>query len=578
MNAPAWIGRVSIRVMAEDEDMPAPAEALVENGPPQPPVNTPTAIKEANLPTPAPHSLTLDPVTTTEVSEGVQVTQSIQIQGSETATEKNLKPKENIGDSPDSNNPIGHDRVDEATSALATGPENDCQIPETSLETASTPELVPDGTTEPKIGGASSTATTSEEDEEAEIDEPDVDEANAYAPRASQVPESVKNDVDKWLQYLDESDPCHRLRSLCKKGDVDAVRKLLSSGEPGLDINAVSEEGWTCLHEIITHECQFTEVARVLLDFGASVNTQDLHGDSPLHSALLYHNVENIGLLVDHGSDLTLLNAGGRTPVHVADESETLKLLLDKGAEVDIQDRLGNTPLHYAVVSRDRERVSLMITQYEPSINLQNQAGSTALHLTNDTDIAQMLLMAGADPNVPDLNLNTPLHVAVRGRHKEIVKMMLEKSADITLTNAAGKTPVNMSKDREMKNILLGKISATPNQLAGPPCSTNQKKPTTVASEKAAAKSAVSDSVENCAEKVVVKPVVVSITRSILKRRRFDASDESGAANEPPPSKGPRLRFSEVNDYSGVEVIQEQKRVKVPPIYSEPKFSSDDEF
>ncbi|TRY62845.1 hypothetical protein TCAL_03624 [Tigriopus californicus] len=557
--------------MAEDEDMPPAAEA---EGHPPPALNTPTIIKvaDARPATPAPVSLVVTPQPTdTHTVSSVQTCPTVASQPLKTICAEN-----------DSRGQVGQLPGD-ATSP----PELDPGGPKKAAPSDHVPLLAEDS---PICGGSSATTRTlissslstiattpSEEDEEAaDVEEADVEESNAYAPRTSQVPESVKNDVDKWLQYLDESDPCHRLRSLCKKGDVAAVRKLLSSGEPGLDINAVSDEGWTCLHEIITHECQFTEVARVLLDFGASVNTQDLHGDSPLHSALLYHNVENIGLLVDHGSDLTLLNAGGRTPVHVADESETLKLLLDKGAKVDTQDRLGNTPLHYAVVSRDRERVSLMITQYEPSINLQNQAGSSALHLTNDTDIAQMLLMAGADPNVPDLNLNTPLHVAVRGRHKEIVKMMLEKSADITLTNAAGKTPVNMSKDREMKNILLGKISATPNQLAGPPCATNQKKPIPVASEKGGAKSSVSDSVDKCAQQVVVNPVVVCITRSILKRRRFDVNDE--AASDPPASKGPRLRFSEVNDYSGVEVIQEQKRVRVPPIYSEPKFSSDDEF
>ena len=95
-----------------------------------------------------------------------------------------------------------------------------------------------------------------------------------------------KCNANEMIQRLDEIDPGHKLRSLCKKGDAEALEEFLKNS---VDLNVVSDEGWTCLHEIITHECQFTDVARILLSHGASVNTQDLHGDSPLHSCLLYH-------------------------------------------------------------------------------------------------------------------------------------------------------------------------------------------------------------------------------------------------------------------------------------------------
>ena len=115
-------------------------------------------------------------------------------------------------------------------------------------------------------------------------------------------------------------------------------------------MDAPTEDGWTALHDIITHECQFTDVARVLLNFGANVNTQDIHGDSPLHSSLLYHNTDNIGLLLKYSADVDSTNASGRKPIHIANDGESLELLLDYGASVNSQDRIGNTPLHYAVV------------------------------------------------------------------------------------------------------------------------------------------------------------------------------------------------------------------------------------
>ena len=41
------------------------------------------------------------------------------------------------------------------------------------------------------------------------------------------------------------------------------------------------------------------QVAEVLIKHGANVNTKDLNGDTPLHSALLYHNTDNIRILLE---------------------------------------------------------------------------------------------------------------------------------------------------------------------------------------------------------------------------------------------------------------------------------------
>ena len=124
--------------------------------------------------------------------------------------------------------------------------------------------------------------------------------------------------------------------------------------------------GWTCLHEIITHGCQFTAVARVLLQHKAKyvllfkkacmhliinvefifrVNTTDFNQDTPLHASLLYHNTENTRLLLEHGANLELANTMGRKPIHNANDVESLELLLDHGAAIDSKDAIGNCSL-----------------------------------------------------------------------------------------------------------------------------------------------------------------------------------------------------------------------------------------
>ena len=193
----------------------------------------------------------------------------------------------------------------------------------------------------------------------------------------------------------------------------------------------------------------------------------------------------------------------------------------------------------------------------------------------------------------PDSLANTPLHSAVKRRLKDIVRIMIEKKADTSLANAAGKTALNLAKDREMKNILLGRGPPPPNaekeSCGGATRKVKVKKGAAVAAAASAAgacgggnssssssasaspaPAASSSFMDKFAESIAI-PVCSS--PSILKKRKRD-----GEGEETPKPKGPRLRFSDVNDYSGVEVVEEIKRVKVPPMYSEQVFSSDEDM
>ena len=59
-----------------------------------------------------------------------------------------------------------------------------------------------------------------EDEDEEEDDEDDPLVAGALAAKAN-------GSVNEWVNYLDERDPCHRLRSLCKKGDIEGLAELL---------------------------------------------------------------------------------------------------------------------------------------------------------------------------------------------------------------------------------------------------------------------------------------------------------------------------------------------------------------
>merc|ERR1711988_162252 len=170
--------------------------------------------------------------------------------------------------------------------------------------------------------------TSSSSDEDNEDDEDHEDDLDEY--ELDDLPPNASiHAADEVKKKLEEIDPCEKLRSLCKKGEVDLLEEFLSKKEEtGVDIDYVSGDGWTCLHEIITHGCQFVGIAKTLLKHGAEVNTKDFNQDTPIHASLLYHNTENTRILVDHGADLSIKNGIGRTPLHNANDSESLEILL----------------------------------------------------------------------------------------------------------------------------------------------------------------------------------------------------------------------------------------------------------
>ncbi len=65
----------------------------------------------------------------------------------------------------------------------------------------------------------------------------------------------------------------------------------------------------------------------------------------------------------------------------------------------------------------------------------------------DDLEVAKLCIKAGQSPNMRDELGNTPLHIAMKKGHGDIVTLLLENGADIMLPNAAGKSPVSLTTD-----------------------------------------------------------------------------------------------------------------------------------
>ena len=167
------------------------------------------------------------------------------------------------------------------------------------------------------------------------------------------------------------------------------------------------------------HAATTPQVAELLLDHGASLETVDSMGNSPLASAISRgeHASGVAALLLERGASTTPcgLAALGRT--------RQLEELLDAdGSALCFVGNIGlnavlATPLH-AAVAADQEDTVRMLLERQADPNARADMGQTPLHLARSATIGQLLIDSGADPSaVDDEHETTPLTCPRRHRH-----------------------------------------------------------------------------------------------------------------------------------------------------------------
>ncbi|XP_060108041.1 caskin-2 isoform X2 [Heteronotia binoei] len=182
-----------------------------------------------------------------------------------------------------------------------------------------------------------------------------------------------------------------------------------------------------------------------------NVNYQDVDGFSALHHAALVGSLELISLLLEAQATVDIKDINGMRPLHYAawqGKVEPVRLLLRAAASVNTASLDGQIPLHLSAQYGHYE-VSEMLLQHQSNPCLINKAKKTPLDLACEfgrLKVAQLLLnshlcvslLEGQSKDTTDPNYTTPLHLAAKNGHKEIIRQLLKAGIEINKQTKTG--------------------------------------------------------------------------------------------------------------------------------------------
>jgi ankyrin repeat protein len=102
------------------------------------------------------------------------------------------------------------------------------------------------------------------------------------------------------------------------------VKSLIKDGADVNQLGHFAVEG-SALHVAV--RTNQPEVARLLLDSGATVDIRDQHDYTPLHNAAWNGNLEMVKLLLASGANITARNYSGDTPLSCAYDNNKFEVI-----------------------------------------------------------------------------------------------------------------------------------------------------------------------------------------------------------------------------------------------------------
>ena len=216
---------------------------------------------------------------------------------------------------------------------------------------------------------------------------------------------------------------------------------------------------------------------RLLLKWGVDVNHADIDGNTALHLACFHQHKEAINVLLEYGVDTNIQNNAGLRPIELVHESEKETLIvleafiesqlslfeslaqgkrkkladyLAEGGNPNLQDGDNNqTSLLGIAAKYGHEKLAGMLLQHRDlDLNKTDAAGNTPVMVAarnGHLEVVKLLLYYGAEFDAINDDGDTPLILATRNNHTDIARLLLDQGAEVNKTDDEGLSPLHIA-------------------------------------------------------------------------------------------------------------------------------------
>jgi serine/threonine protein kinase/ankyrin repeat protein len=165
-----------------------------------------------------------------------------------------------------------------------------------------------------------------------------------------------------------------------------------------------------------------------------------------LMNAVVQNDLARVKRLLERGVSPCFCDYDRRTPLHVAAAEGFVDIavcLLEHGAEVNARDRWGSTPLSEAIRFRHEHCAQVLRDQYGGRI-FDQKSHFELIDAVARGDIAAVrsFIGEGVDVRQADYDRRTALHLAAAEGYTQVAKLLVEAGADVMATDRWGSTPL----------------------------------------------------------------------------------------------------------------------------------------